>query len=377
MIYKTYGQTGIEVSAVGFGAMRFDDNKNLDVGAELVKNAYDKGINYFDTAPLYVDDKSEIIVGMAIKEMNKTRAEKPFYVSTKSSKATPGEVRENIESSLKRLNVDYIDFYHFWCIITLEQYEERKANGVLKEFEKLKEEGLIKHICVSTHLVGGDIEKMLGDYPFDGILLGYSIMNFPYREVGVDAAAKSGKGLVIMNPLGGGVIPQNPELFDFVKTQSDETVVEASLRFLINDPRITVALVGFGNQKHLDEALRAVDGFKPIDGETVGKIKDSLQENFNDLCTSCQYCDDCPQDIAIPKIMDIYNHYKLGVGEKDIMERLMWHWGIKLEDNNLGSCTHCGNCEPLCTQKLPICERIEFVKNKIDAYLEKQKAKQK
>jgi len=375
MLYKTYGSTGIKLSTIGFGGMRFDDSKGLEDCAQLVINAYNKDINYFDTAPLYVNDKSEIIMGLALKQMLKTRTQKPFYVSTKSSKAEPSQVRQNIETSLERLGLDYIDFYHFWCIITMEEYELRKTKGVLKEFEKLKDEGLIKHISVSTHVTGKDVALILNDYPFDGILLGYSVMNFPYREEGIQAAAKLNKGVVVMNPLGGGMIPQNPDRFDFVKTQPDENVTEAALKFLINDDRITVSLVGFTTNDHLEQAIKAVDEFKPIPKQKIDQIKTDINQSLNELCTSCGYCDDCPQEIPIPKLMDIYNHFKLGETEQEIMNRIRWHWGLELEENYADKCTQCGECEAKCTQKLPICQAIKYVQDRVQKYLEKQPAK--
>jgi uncharacterized protein len=377
MIYNTYGRTGKKVSVLGFGGMRFENHNDLDGCAEMLKYAYDKDVNYFDTAPLYVYDKSEIIFGLALKEMKKTREKKPFYVSTKSAKTTPAEVRRELETSLKRLNVDYIDFYHFWCVLTWQEYQQTKSNGVLKEFEKLKAEGLIKHICVSTHLNGEEIKKLLHDYPFESILLGYSAMNFAYRDTGLDAAANLNRGVAVMNPLGGGIIPQNPKLFNFLKNRPDETVVEAALKFLVNDTRIAVTLVGMGNKNHIDQALKAVNEFQPIPQSSIKKMRDSLKDNFNELCTSCQYCDDCPQQIPSPKIMDVYNHCMFGVDETEIINRLRFAWAVELENHGLDKCTKCGYCESLCTQKLPIAERIQAVQKRIETFLEQEAKKQK
>ncbi len=376
MIYNKYGSTGVKVSAIGFGGMRFDNPQDIEANAALVKAAYDAGINYFDTAPLYCDDKSEEIFGAALKEMQKTRREKPFYVSTKSMKKEPELVRQDLEKSLKRFNLECIDFYHFWCVVNMDSYNQRKKNGVLKEFEKLKDEGLIKHICISTHLPGAEIGEVLADYPFEGVLLGYSAMNFAYRDAGLDAAAKFNQGVVVMNPLGGGIIPQNPQLFEFVKTQEDETVVQAALRFLINDSRINVALVGFTKQQHLADAIAAVDGYKPITPETIEKIRDSLKESFNQLCTSCQYCDKCPEGISVPRMMDVYNHKMLSDKSIDMIHRLRWHWEIDLENNYLDKCTQCGICEEACTQRLPIRQRLEEIRNEIGKFLADQKKKQ-
>ena len=374
MIYKKYGSTGIDVSAIGFGGMRFENKNGIDNCASLVKAAYDKGINYFDTASGY--DKSEEIFGAAFKEMNRTRAQKPFYVSTKTTGSKPEEIRKDIETSLKRMDLNYIDFYHVWCILSLDEYRSRKADGALAELERLKAEGLVKHICVSTHLTGPDIDLMLRDYPFDGVLVGYCAMNFACREAGLEAAANLNRGVVIMNPLGGGIIPQNPDRFSFVKTRDTESVVEAALRFLINDPRITIALVGLSSTEQLNEAISAVDGYESIPPAAIQKIRDSLSRSFNELCTNCFYCDGCPQDIPVQKMMDAYNNYVLTGKTIDMVNHLKWHWGIDLENNPLDRCTQCGQCEEACTQKLPICQRFKFISAEITKFLASNQTKE-
>ena len=325
----------------------------------MVKAAYDAGINYFDTAPGY--GESENLFGRAFKEMKKTRGEKPFYVSTKSMKADPASIRKDLETSLTRMGLDYVDFFHMWCVLSFDAYEKRKAAGVLAEIERLKEEGLIRHICLSTHVTGADIARMLDDYSFESVLFGYSAMNFAYRELGMEAASRLGRGVVVMNPLGGGIIPRHPERFEFVRTGDDETVVQGALRFLLNDPRITVVLVGFGKMEHLVEALAAADGFRPISSATVGTIRDNLNESYNRMCTGCAYCDDCSQGVPIPKLMDAYNHYILSGDTKVMLNRLAWHWGIGTDAECLRACTECGLCEQVCTQKLPIMESLKTI----------------
>lgn len=126
MEYKAYGKTGIQLSKIGFGGMRFDNIKDVETCATLVKTAYDKGINYFDTAPLYFNGRSEKVFGVAFNEMKKTRTEKPFYVSTKTFESNPDKIRRDLEKSLKKLQLDAIDFYHVWCIIRPSEYIKRK-----------------------------------------------------------------------------------------------------------------------------------------------------------------------------------------------------------------------------------------------------------
>ncbi|MFO7870020.1 MAG: aldo/keto reductase [Kiritimatiellia bacterium] len=360
-----YGANGPEVSSIGFGGMRFPDHDNWDAGAAVVKAAYDAGINYFDTAPGY--GKSEDIYGTAFKEMKKTRGEKPFYVSTKTMAKDAEGMRRNLENSLERMGLDYIDFYHVWCVLTPEDYANRKNKGVLKAMEKFRDEGLIKHICVSSHMSGNEITEMVNDYPFDGLLAGYCAMNFAYREAGIAAAAERGMGVVVMNPLGGGIIPEHADRFSFVKTREEESVVEGALRFLINDPRITVALVGFSTEDQVKEAVSAVEGMRPIPEKEVDRIRRSLSDSFDAMCTSCRYCDDCPEGIPVPKYMEAYNHYILSGKLRQALNRLRFHWGISLEDDYLDRCTECGQCEERCTQKLPIRERLKEIAGEVEA----------
>ncbi|MBN1348973.1 aldo/keto reductase [candidate division KSB1 bacterium] len=372
MIYRSFGSTGKKVSAIGFGGMRFADQNDAEACAALITAAYQKGINYFDTAPGY--GKSEELFGAAFKEMKKQRKQKPFYVATKTVKSSPSEIREEIERSLRRMDLDAIDFYHVWCVLSMDGLRERIKNGALKEFERLKNEGLIRHICISTHMQGKEISQAFEEYPFEGILLGYSAMNFAYRDEGLTAAAKHDCGVVVMNPLGGGIIPQYSQRFSFVKTTSDESAVEGALRFLINDPRIAISLVGFSNQAQLEEAIRAVDGYQPIPTETIAHIRESMNEAFNSLCTGCGYCDSCPEEIPVPKLMEAYNHFMLSEDPQAMLNRLRWHWGIQLDSETLRKCTRCGTCEAACTQKLPITDRLQKMRELADTFLAKNKS---
>ena len=367
MLYRQYGSTGIVVSAIGFGGMRLENIDDEQACAELVLAAYDAGINYFDTAPIYCQSKSESRFGAAFAVMKQTRQQKPFWVATKTFAASPENIRKDLEQSLDRLQLDCIDFYHVWCIIRPEEYQRRKSKGVLKTFEKLRDEGLIRHICVSSHMNGQDTAALLQDYPFVGVLLGYSVMNFAYREEAIQSAADMGRAVAVMNPLGGGLIPQHPERFAFVKTRENEDVVEAALRFLINDPRITLSLVGFGNKSHLHQALNAVEGYQPIGTEQIQRIRRELNTSLNQLCTACRYCDHCPEKIPVPQLMDAYNNFLLSGRKEAMLERLKWHWSILQDKNYLDHCTACGLCESCCTQKLPIIQRLDEIKAELKA----------
>jgi predicted aldo/keto reductase-like oxidoreductase len=357
MIYRTYGKTDKEISILGFGGMRFQNVNNRDECVRMMLDAAEAGVNYFDTAPGYMGTRSEQVFGEAFDELRRRGI--PFYCATKTFKADERSIRGELDQQLKRLRVDRIDFYHVWCITTLEDWEGRKGSGVLEAFRKLKAEGLIGHICVSSHLIGDRIRSLLMENVFEGVTFGFSAYNFNIRQAAFDAVKKYGLGCVVMNPLGGGIIPQNPGKFEFIKTRSEESVVEAALRFIFSHEEINTALVGFGNRAEVAEAVKAVEGYRRIGGSEIRRIMTQISGAFAHLCTGCRYCDECPESIPIPKFMDAYNHKLLYGGESELLDRLKWHWDIPA--NLAERCVECGLCEELCTQHLPIMERMKEI----------------
>jgi len=357
MIYRRHGSTGKDLSVIGFGGMRFKNIDDQDACVEMMVKAAKLGVNYFDTAPLYFGIKSEVIFGKAFKEFKKRNL--PFYSSTKTFESKEGKIRSEIEKQLERLNLDAIDFYHVWNVTDLDKWYERKKNGVLETFIKLKEEGLIKHICVSSHLIGDHIRELLEENIFEAVLFGYSAYNFTVRQKAFDAIRQYDIGCVVMNPLGGGIIPQHPEMFDFIKTKKEQSVVEAALHFIFAHEKITTALVGFSTIEEIHEAVRAVESYQKITEEKLQTIKDSAGASFEGLCTGCQYCDNCPVDIPIPKYMEAYNFKVLYKKNRQLLDRLKWHWDIPTDW--AARCTECGQCEDICPQHLPIIARLEEI----------------
>ncbi len=352
---KKYGKTGKDVSVIAFGGMRFPKPEDIDGSAEIVTYAHSKGINYLDTAPYYCNDKSEEIFGAAIRQMKRDS----FYISSKCGSADGKEFRASLEKSLKRLNVDYIDFFHVWCLLFPHQLGERVEKGAVPAALKAKEEGLIKHLVVSTHLNGEDIATVLDSGYFEGMTIGYNAINFPFRAKGLEAAAKHNVGVVTMNPLGGGLIPRNAERLAFIKGPQDKDVVQAAIRFNISQPAITAALVGFANKAEVDQAVAAVEDFKPYPADHIERVKGHITSSFEGFCTGCGYCLPCPSDVEIPKLMDAYNLKILENKDDAVTNRLKWHWGMA--PDAAAACIQCGDCEGRCTQHLPIRERLEAI----------------
>ena len=358
MIYRDYGQTGKKVSLLGFGGMRFKNIDDHDECARMMLAAAEGGLNYFDTAPGYFQTRSELVFGKGFAQMRKRNL--PYFVATKTFKVTESDIRREIDEQLKRLDIDAIDFYHIWCIITPDDWQERKNNDILQTLRKLKDEGLIRHICVSSHLTKGDIRELLMEGVFEGVLFGYSALNFRTRQAAFDAIKEKKLGAVVMNPLGGGVIPQHPEKFGFLQRPGESTTA-AALRFLWDHPAISSTLVGFQTIEHVKEVLAAIEDYQPRTQAELDAVKAKADVSLEGICTGCAYCDNCPQEIPIPKYMDAYNQKLLNSQpNRDMIgERLYWHWDI---DNEIaGKCTACGQCEKACTQHLNIIERLKEI----------------
>ncbi|PLX89390.1 MAG: aldo/keto reductase [Desulfuromonas sp.] len=353
MLTKTYGKTGKKISAISFGGMRFPSPDDRAHCHGLIHHAHRAGINYFDTAPAYCNDQSEEIFGEALSTLPRDS----YFISSKSSAHSGDALRAELERSLKRLQVEQIDFFHIWHLMNPADWQQRQQGGAIEAALRAKEEGLIGHLVCSSHMQGEELATVLAEDIFEGVLLGYNILNFPYRSAAIELAGTKGLGVMTMNPLGGGVIPQNPERFAFLDANDDCGVVAAALRFNVSNPHITAALVGFAATSEIDQALAAMENFTPDSLQRQAELKKQLEASFDGLCTGCGYCLPCPANIPIPQYLDAYNQILLKQGHRQAaLDRLKWHWNLTGEKAE--KCTRCGLCEERCTQHLPIIQRL-------------------
>lgn len=364
MYYKEYGNTGLKVSAIGLGTLRYDMNDvkagNYGKCAEIPLYALEKGINYWDTAPDYCEDKSEMITGLALSQVDRSRV----FVTSKTNLSTLGsdhptrdDFRRRLEMSLNRLKTDYIDFYHMWCMMNMESFQQH-MDALYGFFEDAKREGLIRHIAVSSHMQGNDNETVVCQGRFEGMLIGYNALNYRFRQSGIKKAYENGMGIVVMNPLSGGLIPQRPELFSYLTEGTDLTVPQAALRFVASHREITVTLAGCTTKQHVDDAVKAVENLTEYPAEAVAERFGGSMA-VNDLCTGCGYCKGCPAGIEIPKLMDGYNQKIISGSAEMIPTRLRIQWELKPEA--AAACIGCGFCEKKCTQHLPIAARMREI----------------
>jgi predicted aldo/keto reductase-like oxidoreductase len=352
MIYRELGKTGRQVSAIGFGGMRFRDIDNRDECCATLERAVALGINYFDTAPDYFAGKSEERFGEGLQG-------KKVLLSTKSGAATAAGLRRELEESLVRLRRSHLDIFHIWYVLSLEDYQRRKQGGAIRAALQAKAEGLVGEVFISTHMDGPAIERALADDCYAGVTLGFSAINAPFRLAAIAAARRRGLAVVCMNPLGGGLIPRYPARFANLQGPEDRNVVEAALRYILSTVGVSMALVGMRDAADVEGAAAAVDPFVPWTAARREQLHRTLNRNFDRLCTGCRYCRDCPAGLEIPKMMLTYNLKVLGEPDAALRDSMGGEWNLPLA--HAAECTACGACEKRCPQKLPIIESLKYI----------------
>jgi len=362
MNYTVFGKTGKQVSSLGMGGMRFENHITDDECVQYILKAHELGVNYFDTAPIYNEDRSESLYGRAFAQMPREN----FHIATKGANDLSAEaVDQWITRSIKRLNIEYIDFYFLWCIITPEQYANAKMKGnALEGILKAKERGLINHIGVSVHSYNELIMHIVDDGIFDFIMIPYNALNFNQREEGLRYAKQKNLGTVVMNPIYGGVIAQYKNT---LKIYPDSVVspVEDALHYCMDSPFVDVTLAGMNSFEMINENIGYANQSKKLSVEEQNVRQKKIHSAFTGLCTGCGYClRHCPQAINIKSYMEIYNNILLTHDMKQLKARYEWYhrFGVLLHDKKRPSdCTACQSCERECTQYLPIIERLEWL----------------
>jgi len=368
MVYKTFGNTGVKVSALGFGAMRLPmrekDGKqivNEDLAVPLMQKAFDMGVNYVDTAPLYCEKLSEAAVGKALKGYREK-----VYLSTKNpiEDADGGNWMKRLENSLKQLDTGYIDFYHFWGI-GLKGFEswQGQSFGPLEAAQKAKEQGLIKHLSFSYHDAPENFRTIVDSGLFESVLIQYNLLDRS-NEDNIAYAKSKGLGTVVMGPVGGGRLGAPSEKIQGLLANKLNSTAEMALRFVFANENVDIALCGMSDMKMVTENAEIASRTGHLTEAELQQVKAMMVENKNlaDLyCTACDYCKPCPQDINIAYLFEIMNRHRIyGLTEhaKSAYNEMMngWSW-IKSADAS--KCISCGVCEAKCPQKLPIMKQLK------------------
>ncbi len=368
MQYTEFGKTGIQVSRLGFGCMRFpsrevDGRKVFDEeeSIRMMHRAMELGVNYFDTAPGYCEKQSEIIVGKALKG----RRDK-VYLSTKypSEEASGDDLERKLETSLKKLDTDYIDFYHMWGI-SLKTFVERldTPDGPMARARKLRDAGVIRHISFSFHDAPENMIEIIrrGEGVFASVLCQYNLLDRA-NEDAIAYAHEQGLGVTIMGPVGGGRLGAPSKVIQDLLPGKVQSSAEMALRFVMNNRNVNIALSGMSSMDMVEENAAVASNMEPLTQEEEARIAASLEENrrLADLyCTGCNYCMPCPKGINIPEIFKMMNYhrvYGLTKFARDNYARIGKEPWLNFQ--NAAACVQCGACEKKCPQHLHIREQL-------------------
>ena len=346
----------------GFGCMRMQCRENgeidLDNFCRMVDCYLDAGFNYFDTAHVYFDGKSE----EALKAGLTSRYPRERYVLTDKLTSNCFETEEDIRpffrKQLEACGVDYFDFYlfHAMCDEYIEKYERVHAFDVVKA---LKAEGKIKHIGMSFHDSPEVLDRLLSTHPeIEIVQIQYNYLDLDDKNVQAAACLeickKHDKPVIVMEPVKGGSLVFLPQQsLDVLNALNDGSPASIALRFAAEPDQIVMVLSGVTTLEQMQENVTFMKDVKPLSRETHEAIK-TVCEQIRALhlieCTGCRYCTDgCPMQINIPGIFRCINDATKFPGKQS--NRYGW---VTSKGGKASDCIECGACEEICPQHLPI-----------------------
>lgn len=361
MEYRPMGNTGVRVSALGFGTMRLpeEDGKiRQDEAISMIRWAIDQGVNYVDTAYPYHGGQSEVLVGKALADGYREKV----YLATKCP-VWKIEKAEDLDAVLaeqmEKLQTDHIDFYLVHAI-NRERWEKTVVpSGMLDRLLEAKKDGRVRHIGFSFHdelPLFREIVDYWDQWDFCQIQLNYVDTQHQAGLEGLEYAAQKGLGVVIMEPLRGGYLANLPEKAAEIIHSTGKSPVELALDFLWDRPEVSLLLSGMSDMQQVKENVSFAQKAQPNmllpeERNVLTQVESQLRAYEEIPCTGCNYCSVCPREIAIPHIIAAYNkcqvEMSLSEGKKAYREAAQFG---ALAD----ACIGCGSCEVQCPQQIPI-----------------------
>lgn len=404
MTYRTNHNNGDKVSLLGFGCMRYplrkndkgEDEVDQDTVNELVDYAIAHGVNYFDTAPVYVRGWSETATGIALKRHPRDK----FLIATKLSNhhGTEHSLEDGIamyKKSLRDLQVDYIDYYLLHNVgRSIEIFNQRFVNNGLIDFLlKEKEAGRIRNLGWSFHGVSEVFDHVLNygvHWDFCQIQLNYQDWKHadPGRNVNAeylyDELTKRNVPAVIMEPLLGGRLARlNPNALKLMQEMHPaDSAAKWAFRYAGTPENVLTVLSGMIYMEHLQENIRTYAPLEPVNAqeyEVLEKATEILVNSNYIQCTTCQYCMPCPYGLNIPGIFEYYNKCvsaenipKTPETENYRKARREFLIGYNRSVEKFRQADHCIECN-LCVPKCPQGIKIPVELQRVDKLAESLK----
>ena len=364
MKYRKIANTDINVSLLGFGAMRLPLLKNSDTevdvteAVKMIRYAIDNGVNYIDTAYVYHRRKGESIVAKALADGYREKV----LIATKLplwNLQSFSQAESIFEEQLVNLNTSRIDMY-LAHNLTNDFFKKVKDLKIWDFFAKKRGEGKIRFIGFSFH---GDspaeFKEILDEYPWDFCQLQINYIDKD-KQAGVEGyeyAVSKGVPVIIMEPLKGGKLteampPSVQRYWDSL--EYDRTPAEWALRWAANLPGVLTILSGMSTLEQVEENIRILSDadINSLSEEELSVIEKAAEEYRKLIlyqCTSCKYCMPCTVNIDIPEIIDYRNSCILYGRTKRLINTYKMY-----VDTKASECTACGECETKCPQHLEI-----------------------
>jgi len=373
MKYRVNQKNGDKLSILGFGCMRYPkkgSSIDIEKTEELILSAIESGVNYFDTAYIYMRGKSESILGDILAKGYRDKVK----IATK---LPPFLVKKNADldkiflTELGRLKTDRIDYYLIHMLSDVEMWERLKSLGIEAWIEEKKRAGQIINLGFSYHGGPQEFVKILDCFDWDFCQIQYNYLD-EYNQAGKSGllyAASKGIPVIVMEPLRGGKIVDGlPK--EVRNLWGDATpkrsIAEWALRWVWNHPEVTLLLSGMNAQGQLEENVRIASEVSEnslSEGELdlFVRARKILSETMKVNCTAFGYCMPCPSGVNIPTCFDAYNQ-KSTESNLLAMTKYIMNTGAAGKHPSYASlCVHCKKCESHCPQAIPISETMRDV----------------
>jgi uncharacterized protein len=373
MQYRKMGKTGVEVSALGFGAMRLPvidgDNNKIDEpkAIAMIRSAIDRGVNYLDTAFTYHGGASEPLCAKVLKDGYREKV----HIATKLPSwevKSYEDLHRLLDEQRSNLGVECIDFYLLHTL-TQAYWDTYKKSDYKRFLREAKEQGKIKHYGFSFHDNIDLFKEIVDDFEWEfcQIQLNYLDENYQAGIEGMKYAAERDLGIIIMEPLRGGMLARAdlPEKLEAIwdKSPVKRTPAQWGLSYLWNYPEISMVLSGMTTMEHLDDNLKTADkalagSLSTEEKDAIDKAREFYQSRIRVNCTNCRYCMPCPAGVNIPELFWGYNHD--GVFD-DFKKGKFWTTGFIKPPARAYNCIECGACETKCPQGISIIEHLKKI----------------
>ena len=367
---------GNEISALGFGCMRFQRSGGSIDMAEAEREimaAIDAGVNYFDTA--YIYPGSETAIGEIFAKNN---VREKIYIATKLPhyliKSREG-MEKLFKEHLKRLQTDYIDYYLMHMLTDVQTWEKLKKLGILEFLEEKKKSGAIRQIGFSYHGNSDMFCKLLDAYDWDFCQIQYNYMDEHSQagRRGLQYAHEKGIPVIIMEPLRGGKLvnrlPQKAlDVFENYPTK--RTPAQWAFRWLWDQKEVTCVLSGMNSMEMLADNVQTaseteIGELTQADQAMLKQVVSAINANMKVGCTGCGYCMPCPKGVDIPGAFAAYNRLASEGKFAGLKEHFMCS-AARQDSTAAYNCIGCGKCETHCPQGIEIRKELKNVQKSLE-----------